>query len=123
MCRIQEKPAQCQYDGPELIMLNRTLTLMLAFAAGLLGGTLSHNGVPTGAFAQAQSTAPKEIRAQRFTLVDENGRMRGVFAIEPPSSPDGLKQKAGGDAVIALYDGGGREVFRAGAPSGRLVGQ
>ena len=68
-------------------MLNRTLTLILAFAAGLLGGTLSHNGVPTGAFAQAQSTAPKEIRAQRFTLVDENGRMRGVFAIEPTSSP------------------------------------
>jgi hypothetical protein len=109
--------------GRGLIMLNRTLTLILAFAAGLLGGTLSRNGLPTGAFAQAQSTAPKEIRAQRFTLVDETGRMRGVFAIEPLSSPNGLKEKADGDAVITLYDGGGREIFRAGAPSGRLVGQ
>jgi len=70
--------------GRGLIMLNRTLTLMLAFAAGSLGGTLLRNVVPTGTFAQTQSTAPKEIRAQRFTLVDENGRMRGVFAIKTP---------------------------------------
>jgi len=104
-------------------MLNRTLTLTFAFAAGLLGGSLSHSAVPTVVFAQAQSTAPKEIRAQRFILVDENGTIRGLFAIEPPASPKGLKQKAGGDAVVMLYDDAGREVFRAGAPAGRLVGQ
>ena len=104
-------------------MLNRTLALALAFAAGLLGGALSRGAVPTLVFAQAESTAPKEIRAQRFTLVDEHGTMRGIFAIEPPALPNGSQQKAGGDAVIMLYDDAGREIFRAGAPAGRLVGQ
>jgi len=84
-----------------------------------LGGTLSRYVAPAVVFAESQSTAPKEIRAQRFTLVDENGAVRGVFAITPVDQ----NQKVGGDAVIKLYDGSGREVFSAGAPAGRLVGQ
>jgi hypothetical protein len=67
---------------------------------------------PATVFAQAQSTAAKEIRAQRFTLVDDNDRVRGALAIEND-----------GSATIKLFDGSGREVFSAGPPSGRLVGQ
>ena len=48
-------------------MMNRTLTVTLSLAAGLLGGTLSRYVNPTTVFAQVQSTAPTEIRAQRFT--------------------------------------------------------
>jgi hypothetical protein len=105
-----------------LVMTNKALTITLALVAGFLGGTLSRYATPTVAFAEAQSTAPKEIRAQRFTLVDENGTVRGVFAITPVQTND-QNQKGGGDAVIKLYDGSGREVFSAGAPAGRLVGQ
>jgi hypothetical protein len=55
-------------------MMNQTLTLTLALAAVLLGGTFSRYVTPTTTvFAQAQLPAPKEIRAQRFTLVDERG--------------------------------------------------
>lgn len=122
-------------------MANKALTLALALAAGLLGSTLSRYMVPTVVFAEAQSTVPKEIRAQRFTLVDENGTVRGVFAVNPaptktfviPSTPPGgsatpapindSSQKGGGDAVIVLYDASGREVYRAGAPAARLVGE
>jgi hypothetical protein len=103
-----------EYDkrAETFAMKNRALTLALAFAAGLLAGTLSRYVTPTTVFAQAQSTAPKDIRAQRFSLVDEHGTVRGIFAVEND-----------GNATIKLFDGSGREVFSAGPPSGRLVGQ
>jgi hypothetical protein len=59
--------------------MNRTLTLTLALAAGLLGGILSRYVTPAAVLAQAHSTAPKDIRSQRFTLVNENGASRGVW--------------------------------------------
>jgi hypothetical protein len=93
-------------------MMNRILTPTLALAAGLLGGTLSRYVAPATVSAQGQSTAPKEIRADRFSLVDEHGRERGIFAIEKH-----------GNAIIKMFDGNGREVFSAGPPLNRLVGQ
>jgi hypothetical protein len=104
-------------------MMNRILTLTLSLAAGLLGGTLSRCVTPTTVFAQAQLTAPKEIRAQRFTLVDENGRTRGVFAIESPAPINGVEIKGGGNAIIKLFDNSGREIFHAGPPSTRQLSQ
>ena len=101
--------------------MNRTLTLTLALAAGLLGGTLSRYVTPTIVLAQAQSAAPKEIRAQRFTVVDEHGAVLGVFGIDSPAPIDGVKQK--GNATLRLFDDSGREIFRAGPPFNRLVGQ
>jgi len=94
-------------------MMTRTTTLSLALVTGLLSGALSRYVTPMSVFAQGQSTVPKDIRAQRFTLVDENGKVRGVFAIEA----------ADGSAVIKLFDGGGHEVFSAGPPLSRPVGQ
>jgi len=81
-----------------------------------LGGTLSRYATPTTVFAQAQLTAPKEIRAQRFTLVDGHGTVRGVFAIDNPA-------QKGGYAIIKLFDGGGREVFSTNPARERLVDQ
>jgi hypothetical protein len=103
-----------EYDesAETFVMMNRILTPTLALAAGLLGGTLSPYVTPTTVFAQGQSTAPKEIRAQRFSLVDEHGRERGIFAIEKD-----------GNATIKMFDGNGHEVFSAGPPSNRLVEQ
>jgi hypothetical protein len=104
-------------------MMNRMLTLTLSLAAGLLGGTLSRCVAPTTVFAQPELTAPKEIRAQRFTLVDENGRIRGVFAIENPAPMNGVEIKGIGDPVIKLFDSNGREIFHAGPPSTRQLSQ
>ena len=95
-------------------MMNQTLTLTLALAAGLLGGTFSRYLTPTTVFAQAQLPGPKEIRAQRFTLVDEHGTVRGVFAIDNPA-------QQGGYATIKLFDRAGREVFSTNPARERLV--
>jgi hypothetical protein len=97
--------------------MNRAaLTLTLALAAGLLGGTLSRYVTPTTVLAQDQSTAPREIRAQRFTLVDEHGTVLGVFGLDSPEQ--------GSNPTIRLFEESGREVFRAGPPSNRpLIGQ
>jgi hypothetical protein len=103
--------------------MNRTLTVSLALAAGLLGGTLSGYVTPATVLAQAQPAVPNEIRAQRFTLVDEYGAILGVFGIDNPpvATVDGVKQK--GNATLRLFDSSGRETFRAGPPTTRLVGQ
>ena len=103
-------------------MTNRVLTLTLALVAGFFGSAIARYMVPTAVFAEERSTNPKEIRAQRFTLVDENGKTRGVFAIAPDPAND-ANRKAGGDAVIRLYDSSGREVFTAGPAGVRLVDQ
>jgi hypothetical protein len=99
----------------DLSYMNRTLTLILALAAGLLGGTLSRYVTPTTVLAQGRSTAPKEMRAQRFTLVNERGIVLGVFGLDSPEQ--------GSNPTIRLFDENGREIFRAGPPSSRPAGQ
>ena len=102
------------YDGEgRFTMLNPKQTLTLSLAAGLLGGLLSRYVSPTTALAQA--AAPTEIRAQKFTLVDQNGTVRGVFAVV-----DNPLLK-GGNPVIQLFDIGGREVWSTSPPMERLV--
>ena len=80
------------------------LNLMLALAAGLVGGFLSRNlSLPT---AQAQ-TAAKEIRAQRFTLVDGKDRPRGTFMVDEKPTQRYSR--------IVLLDFNGRQIWSAGA--------
>jgi hypothetical protein len=62
--------------------MNRNMNLALALAAGLVGGILSRYLAPTPVLAQAQITNPKEIRAENFVIVDENGAPRGAFGID-----------------------------------------
>ena len=82
-------------------MLNPRLTLTLSLAAGMLGGLFSRYVSPTNAHAQA---ATPEVRAQKFTLVDQNGTVRGVFAVVDSG-------RKGGNPVVQLFDIGGREVW------------
>ncbi len=57
----------------------RNLTLVLALAAGLLGGFLSRYITLPSVQAQAQPPSTLEIRAQHFSVVDPKGRVIGTF--------------------------------------------
>jgi hypothetical protein len=72
-------------------------TLLLAIAAGFLGGVISQRLVPTPVRAQNDAPVPPEIRAHKFVLVDPAGVDRGVFAFNNH-----------GDPRIELMDADGR---------------
>ena len=62
-------------------------TIFLAIAAGFLGGIASQHISPPMVHAQAQPLIPKEIRAESFVIVDENGIPRGAFGIDKKGFP------------------------------------
>jgi hypothetical protein len=103
--------------------MNRTLNLTLALAAGLLGGLLSNYLTPTPVLAQTQSPAPvsKEIRAERFTLVNEDGVVLGTFGIDHGVLVNG---KLRGNPMIKLFDENGHhEIWSAGGLGFRPLSQ
>ena len=63
-------------------MSTRT-TLILAVAAGFIGGIASQHLPLTPVFAQVSTPAAKEIRAEKYVIVDEHGLPRGAFGINP----------------------------------------
>src|SRR5580692_4094736 len=63
-------------------MSTRT-TLILSVTAGFLGGIVSQHLALTPVFAQPPTPAAKEIRAEKFVIVDEHGLPRGAFGINP----------------------------------------
>jgi len=73
-------------------------SLALSLAAGLLGGLVSHFISPQ--LAHAQSQAPAEIKAQSFSLVNQDGVTLGTFSF------DGL-----GRPRIVLRDQAGHQVW------------
>ena len=79
--------------------MNRKTNLILALAAGLLGGLISRyvNLIP--AYAQTQP-APPQIRAQSFVLVNAQGQAFGLFGFSPK-----------GDAIIKILDARGRTLW------------
>jgi hypothetical protein len=79
--------------------MNRKTHLILALAAGLLGGLISRYINPIPAYAQTQTT-PKAIRAQSFVLVDEQGMAFGLLGFTPKGAP-----------IITLLDERGRTVW------------
>ncbi len=82
--------------------MNRTRHLTLvALAAGLLGGLLSCYLTPTPVFAQAQAPAPREVRAQRFVLVNKQGAPLGRIGFDSDGLPN-----------ITLVDENGRTIWR-----------
>jgi uncharacterized membrane-anchored protein YhcB (DUF1043 family) len=81
--------------------MNRTFTLSLTLAAGLLGGVLSRYVTPLPALAQAQTQ--KEVKAQSFVLVEDKDNVVGTFK----SSADRIP-------TVVLLDRTGREIWRAG---------
>ena len=61
--------------------MNRNV--LLALAAGLAGGAISHFAwAPTAAAQSQQNAAPVEVRAQNFTLVDSQGNSIAQFRAE-----------------------------------------
>lgn len=102
--------------------MNKTFTIALALAAGLLGGLLTRYIAPPAAHAQDQGAVAKEIRAQSFTLVDEFDHTAGTFSYEPPPGartklPPSINQPAPrvGSGRIVLRDASGLEIWSAGA--------
>ena len=83
----------------------KKLNLALALAGGLAGSIFSHYLWPQAVHAQAPTAVPREVRAQSFVLVNDQGVVMGTFATDTP---------AFGTPSIKLYDGGGREIWRAG---------
>ncbi len=62
--------------------MNTRTTLTLAVAAGFFGGVLSQHIALTPVFAQTPPPAAKEIRAEKFVIVDEKGLPRGAFGMD-----------------------------------------
>jgi hypothetical protein len=103
--------------------MNRKLNLVLAFSAGLLGGVLSRWMTPTPVLAQtpaapAVAQVPKDIRAQRFTLVGEDGTVLGTFGVDPATRVNG---RVKGNPTIRLFDDGGKEIWSAGGSGFRTL--
>jgi hypothetical protein len=80
------------------------LTIVIALFAGLAGGMLTRFVTPAPVFAQTPATAPSELRARSFALVDPSDHTVGTF------TTDG---RAGGMRIV-LRDANGREIWSAG---------
>jgi len=85
----------------------KKLNLAVLVAAGFLGGMFSHFvWAPTLSHAQSPEAAPKEVRAQSFVLVDDEGKVEGIFSFDEPQGayPSSVK----------LLDSKGHEVWKVG---------
>jgi hypothetical protein len=103
--------------------MNNKLIVAVAVLAGLAGGMLSRFMAPAPVFAQApvqilpgpvpavpapaSPAVTKEIRAESFTLVDQNGNVAGTFAAESM----GVRRPE----RIVLRDSYGHVIWSAGA--------
>jgi len=85
----------------------KKLNLALALATGFLGGAVSHYLAPAPVRADSPS-APAEVRARSFLLVNEQGSVLGKFTVDRSGRPS-----------IRLFDSSGREVWSAEGPSMR----
>lgn len=96
--------------------MTRISNIVLSLAAGLVGGIVSRGVLPTPVHAQTSTAAPKEIRAQRFTLVDESGKILGTFGFDPTATE---RERSS----IRLFDIHGKEVWSAGGPQIRSLSE
>ena len=81
--------------------MNQKLGIGLSVCAGTLGGMLSHFVVPNSASGQVLRSAPKQITAESFVLVDLNGRVSGTFGFDKAANPS-----------ITLLDKSGNVVWK-----------
>jgi hypothetical protein len=90
-------------------------TVVLAFSAGLAGGIVSQRIVARPVYAQAPTSAPTEIRAEKFVIVDQNGLPRGAFGFTKDNGPTlEVTDKKGHAWQVRLY---GTSFFGNGKPS------
>ncbi len=89
----------------------KNLNLLLAAAAGLIGGIAGQQLLLP---VQAQTAPPKVIVAQSFALADEAGHVVGVFAIKGgAASQRGSMMTLAEPQHIVLYDADGKEIWSA----------
>jgi hypothetical protein len=81
-------------------MNHRLNVVVLALASGLVGGLVARYLAPTSVLAQAQTAAPKEIQAQNFVLLNNQGNPVGLFGFNPQGRP-----------IIKLIDERGRTIW------------
>lgn len=91
--------------------MSKSLTVILALAAGLAGGLLNRYVAPPAAHAQDAKQPAAEVRAQSFVLVDSADRPVGTFTSE---LPPGQRRMALNPVRIVLRDPSGREIWSAG---------
>lgn len=90
--------------------MNNKSTIVLAFAAGFLGGMVSRFGIPTSVHAQepvpinTPESVHKEVRAHQFVLVDEQGAPRGVFGFERNGEPAVEVKYSNGFIAVPRWD-------------------
>ena len=90
---------------------NRNLNLVLALAAGFLGGFLSRSVALPPVRAQTRPADALEVRAQRFSVVDPTGRVIASFTRAPIAKQEGYNIPL---PTIALVDPEGHELWSAG---------
>ena len=91
--------------------MNRKLNLGLSLAVGLLGGLISRYISPELVHAQTETVPAKEIKAERFVLVNEDGSPAGLFGFDQD-----------GKANVILLDKTGKLVWNAsGKPNPKLL--
>ena len=105
--------------------MNRSMTIAIAFIGALVGGLVTRYIAPPAVLAQSPG---KEIRAERFTLVDAKGRTAGTFVVEQERSVSRAEKSAPGtDAQgprrILLVDPNGREIWSAGGSAVRPLSE
>jgi hypothetical protein len=101
--------------------MNNKLTIALALFAGLAGGLVTRYIAPPPVFAQApgtQTSAPQELRARSFTLVDASGNTVVKFAVGPRNFDMPTGQPIGPVRII-LKDANGRVIWSAGGSTVR----
>lgn len=81
--------------------MNRKLNVGFSLAAGLLGGILSHYVAPKSVLAQSRAIPLKEISAQSFTLVNDQGVPFGVFGFDGDGNP-----------TIRLFNKSGKVIWK-----------
>ena len=68
--------------------------LILATLFGILGGALSSIALPQLAFAQGEPT--DKIVAHEFHVIDDEGKVVGVFGVAPGSLPQVIVRDGNG---------------------------
>ena len=84
-------------------------SIALSFAAGLLGGVISTYLSPQ--LAHAESQPPAEIRAQRFSLVNQEGATLGTFSFDALGRPKILLRDQHGHEVWSVV---GEHIWNSG---------
>jgi hypothetical protein len=90
----------------------KILNLALYFAVGLLGGVVSHYIWSQPVHAQSSVSAPTEVRARSFVLVDQLGTVQVKLTVG---------RIVDGKSIVMILDRNGKEIWEVGGVTGPAV--